>query len=183
MLNRKITKNKSDHVLVKNELNTLKNKIPDVSSLAKKTDLNTKVAAIDTKISTLDGKITENKNKLEKAALGIILFSLGKTMFDGEDGSQAHLVFQPVYRYFKFITNTNYISSWKSKRLSGESINPPTTSDNSLTPLIGYYDYNITVKFNGSFRSFGSFLMEVFILRQPKVTYTHKKVVNIYISY
>ena len=70
-------------------------------------------------------------------------------MFDGEDGYQAYLIFQPVYRYFKTITNTNYISSWKSKGLSGESIKPPTTSDNSLTPA-SYYDYTIRVTFTGS---------------------------------
>ena len=91
--------------------------------------------------------------------------------FDGGDGFQAYLIFQPVYKYFKTITNTNYISSWKSKGLSAESIKPFPTSDNSLTPLIDYYNYNIRVKFNGS------------ILRQPKVTYTHGKLVNIYIFY
>ena len=84
-------------------------------------------------------------------------------MFNSEDGSQAYLIFQPLYRYFKTVTNTNYISSWKSKGLSDESIKPFLTSDNSLTPLLVYYDYNIKLKFNGS------------ILRQPKVTYTHKK--------
>ena len=92
-------------------------------------------------------------------------------MFNSEDGSQAYLIFQPLYRYFKMVTNTNYISSWKSKGLSAESIKPFPTSDNSLTSLIDYYNYNIRVKFNGS------------ILRQPKVTYTHGKVVNIYIVY
>ena len=50
--NRKITKNKTDHLLVKNELTTLKNKIPDVSSLIKQTDYNTKIVEIDTKVST-----------------------------------------------------------------------------------------------------------------------------------
>ena len=49
-LNRKITQNKSKHLLVENELNTLKNKIPDVSSLVKKTDYNTKIGEINTKI-------------------------------------------------------------------------------------------------------------------------------------
>ena len=48
---------------------------------------------------------------------------------------------------------------------------PFPTSDNSLTPLIDYYDYNIRVRFNGS------------VLKQPKVTYTHGKIVNIYIVY
>ena len=90
-------------------------------------------------------------------------------MFNIENGSQAYRIFQPLYRYFKTVTNTNYISSWKSKGLSAESIKPPTTSDNSLTPALSYYDYNIRVKFTGS------------CLKQPKITYTHKKVVNIYI--
>ena len=39
-----------------------------------------------------------------------------------------------MYRYFKMVNNTDYISSWKSKRLSAESIKPPTTFDNSLNP-------------------------------------------------
>ena len=47
-------------------------------------------------------------------------------MFDSEDGSQAYLIFQPVYRYFKTVTNTNYILSRKSKGLSAESIKPLT---------------------------------------------------------
>ena len=92
-------------------------------------------------------------------------------MFNSEDGTQAYLIFQPLYRYFKTITNTNYILSWKSRGLSAESIKPPTTSDNSLTPELSYYDHNIRVKFTGS------------CLKQPKITYTHKEVVNIYIVY
>ena len=75
---------------------------------------------------------------------------MGNILFDGGDGGQAYLIFQTVYKYFKFITGTNYISSWKSKGLSDESIKPPTTSDNNLTPLLVYYDYKIKLKFNGS---------------------------------
>ena len=55
--------------------------------------------------------------------------------------------------------------------MSDESIKAFSTSDNSLRPLIDYYCYNVRVKFNGS------------ILRQPKVTYTHGKSVNICIAY
>ena len=96
---------------------------------------------------------------------------IGNILFNIEDGSQAYLKFQLLYRYFKTITNTNYILSWKSRGLSAESIKPPTTSDNSLTPELSYYDYNIRVKFTGS------------CLKQSKITYTHKKSVNIYIVY
>ena len=159
-LNRKITQNKSKHLFVENELNALKSKIPDAngSSLVKKADYNTKVAAIDGKVSNLDGKIGKTISKIVES---FILLPTGYILFDGGDGSLAYLIFQPVYKYFKFITGTNYISSWKSKALSDEIIKPTTTSDNSLTPLITYYDYDTRVKFNGS------------ILRQPKFTYTH----------
>ena len=84
-------------------------------------------------------------------------------MFDSGDGSQVYLIFQPMHQYIKIITNTKYISEWKFKGLSDESIKPFPTSNNSLTPLLDYYDYKIRLKFNGS------------ILRQPKITYTHKK--------
>ena len=102
----------------------------------------------------------------------MVLFFWGNIFFDGGNGSQAYLIFQPVHRYVKIIANTKYISEWKSKGLSDESIKPPPTSDSSLlTPLTDYYGYNIRVKFNGS------------ILRQPKFSYTHENVVNIYIVY
>ena len=97
-LNRKITQNKTKHLLVENKLTTFENKIPDVSSLFKKTNYNTTVAAIDTKVSTLDGKITKDKNKLEKLAKGTISLLLGNSMFDRGDGFQAYLIFQPVYK-------------------------------------------------------------------------------------
>ena len=71
-------------------------------------------------------------------------------MFNSGDGSHAYLMFQPVFRYSETVTNSNYILSWKSKGLSAESIKPPTTSDNSLTPELSYYRYNKKVKFNGS---------------------------------
>ena len=90
-----------------------------------------------------------------------------ETNFDNSD----FLVFQPINRYFKVIANTDYVSSWKSKGLSAESIKPPTTSDNSLTPALSYYGTKTRVKFTGS------------CLKQPKISYTHGKIVNIYIAF
>ena len=68
------------------------------------------------------------------------------------------------------ITNTDYISSWKSEGLSAESIKPPATSDNSLTPALSYYGTKTRVKFTGSY------------LKQPKISYTHGKVVNMFMN-
>ena len=96
---------------------------------------------------------------------------MGNTIFDGGDGFQVYLIFQSVHKYIKIIANTRYISEWKAKGLSDESIKSFPTSDKSLTPLIDYYGYNIRVNFNGS------------ILGQSKVSYTHEKTENIYIVY
>ena len=108
------------------------------------------------KLSSLNREITQNKpkhllveNELNKLKTFDSSYFIGKSHFD-EDGTQNYLVFQPMYRYFKMITNTDYISSWKSKGLSAESIKPPTTSDNSLTPILSYYGTKTRVKFNGS---------------------------------
>ena len=76
----------------------------------------------NTKISNLDGKIAEMNFDIEKFSKASIFLFLENTMFNSENGSQAYLIFQPLYRYFKTVTNTNYILSWKSRGLSAESI-------------------------------------------------------------
>ena len=97
-------------------------------------------------------------------------YFIGKSHFE-EDGTQNYLVFQPLNKYFKVIANTDYAPSWKSKGLSAKTIKPPTTSNNSLTPVVSYYGTKTRVKFIGS------------CLKQPKISCTHGKVVNIYIVY
>ena len=67
-----------------------------------------------------------------------------------EDSIQNYLVFQSLNKYFKVIANTAYVSSWKSKELSAETIKPPTTSNNSLIPAVSYYGTNTRVKITGS---------------------------------
>ena len=131
----------------------------------------------EAKLSRINRKITENKtenvlvkNELNKLKTFDSSYFIGKSHFE-EDGTQNYLVFQPINKYFKVITNTDYISSWKSKGLSAETIKPPTTFDNSPTPALNYYDTNMRVKFAGS------------CLKQPKISYIHGKVVNIYIVY
>ena len=78
-------------------------------------------------------------------------YFIGKSHFE-EDGVMNYLVFQPIIRYYKVntITNTDYVSSWKSKGFSAESIKPPTTSDNSLTPALSYYGTKTRIQFTGS---------------------------------
>ena len=70
------------------------------------------------------------------------------------------------------IADAKYISEWKSKGLSDESIKPPSTSDNSLFSLIDYLGNRIRLKFSGDC-----------LKQQSKLTYTHGTIVNIYIAY
>ena len=74
----------------------------------------------DARLSGLNRKITKNKsdhvfanNELNKLKTFDFAYFIGKSHF--EDGVQNYLVLQPVYRYFKFISNTNFISEWISK--------------------------------------------------------------------
>ena len=84
-------------------------------------------------------------------------------------------MFHPLYKYFKKIANSNYITLWKSKGLSDKSTKPPATSNNSidlaLNYILNYINTKLQVKFDGS------------CLKQGRVTFTHKKVINIYIIY
>ena len=129
VLTKKITQNKTRHLLVENELNQLK---------------------------TFDSS-----------------YFIGKRHFE-DDGTQNYLVFQLMYSYFKAFSITQYVeyvSEWKSKGLSNECIKAISTSDNSLNPTLSYYDTRIRVKLTRG------------CLKQPKISYTHGKVVNIYIVY
>ena len=76
---------------------------------------------------------------------------IDKSHFE-EEGTQNYLLFQRIVRYFKVITTSaDYIASSKSKGLSAETIKPPTTSDNSLTPTLNYYDdLKVRVQVTGS---------------------------------
>ena len=99
-----------------------------------------------------------------------MIYFLGKNHFE-EDSTQCYSEFQPLNKYFKLIANTDYVSSWKSKGLSVETIKPPSTSDNSHTPGVSYNGTKTRVKFIRS------------CWKQPKISYAHGTIVNIYIVY
>ena len=67
------------------------------------------------------------ENELNKLKTFDLSYFIDKSHFD-EDGTQNYLVFQPLNKYFKLITNTLSIISWQSNGLSTEAIDPPTTS-------------------------------------------------------
>ena len=77
-----------------------------------------------------------------------------------------------MYRCLKKIGGVDHgehIYFKKSKGLSDEKINSITASNYTITSELSYYGTKIIVKFNESY------------LKQKKFTYTHGKIVNIYI--
>ena len=131
----------------------------------------------DCKLSCLNRKITQNKskhflleNELNKLKTFDSSYFIGKSHFE-EDGTQNYLVFQALNNYFTLTTGMKYISSWKSKGLSEETIVPPPTFTQCPNPLIDYVGNKIRLRFNGS------------CLKQPNISYTHGTIVNIYIVY
>ena len=90
----------------------------------------------------------------------------GKQYFDEGSGKQNYLVFLPMRKNFKLnsVVNVNdRVLSWQSKGICNESIEPPTSSNYSLNPILSYYSTKIRVQFTGS------------CLKQPIHTFTHEK--------
>ena len=124
-------------------------------------------------MSNLNRKDTANKTKhfLNDNDLS---YYRGKQYLDEGSGKQNYLVFLPMGKYFKLNSVVGVIDrvlSCQFKGISNESIKPPATSNNSLNPRLSYNDTEIKIQFTGS------------CLKQPKCTFAHKKVVNIYIAY
>ena len=108
--------------------------MPDISTLIKKSDYDTKIAEIENKYVSntefgsklaqanviakrnFDAKIIEHENNIKKLQTFDSSYFKDKSRFE-EDGTQNYLVFQSIRRYFKMIVNTKHISSWKSKGL------------------------------------------------------------------
>ena len=85
--------------------------------------------------NTAKAELKAEQDKIIKLQVFDSSYVRGKSHFEN-NGIQNYLVFQPIYRYFKKLRNTERISSWKSKGLSDEIIKPPATSDNSLAPAL-----------------------------------------------
>ena len=180
-------------------LTAVKHKIPDVSSLVKKTDYNTKISGIENKVDdhnhrkhittpefntmaadVFKGKLAAQTDLIRKPEFDFKLKGISdrvtknKTKYLLVENELKTLVFQPMYRYFKRIEGVgsgNYIYFWKSKSLSDERLDSITASNYKITPELSFYGTKTKVEFNG------------ICLKQDKVTLNHGTIVNIYIIY
>ena len=131
----------------------------------------------DAKLSSLNRKITKNKikhlpveNELKKLKTFDLSYFIGKSHFE-EDGTQNYLVFKPLIKYFKVIANTDHVSSNLKDYLLKLLNHLQNLIIACLTPALSCYSAKTRLKFIGS------------CFKQPKVSYTHGKVVKIYIVY
>ena len=173
-IEKKLTDHNHDKYITTPESNTLaadvfKTRLAQANLVAK-TNFNNTVSSLNNKVAVNKTKNESIENKFKKLKTFDLRYFIGKSHFE-EDDTQNYLVSQPLNKYFKVIANTQYILTWESKGLSAETIKPPATSDNSLTPALSYYGIKTRVKCTGS------------CLKQPKVSYTHGTIVSIYIVY
>ena len=119
------------------------------ANLVTKTDFDARLLSLNRKITLNKTKHVLVENELNKLKTFDSSYFIGKSHFE-EDGVQNYLVFQPVNKHFKVISSTNYISSWKSKGLSNETIKLPATSDNGLNWEVNYYGTKVRQEFRGS---------------------------------
>ena len=108
----KLTDHNHDKYIATSEFNKLAADVFNAriaqANLITKTDF-------DAKLSSLNRKITQNKskhllveNELNKLKTFDSSYFIGKSHFE-EDSTQNYLVFQPINKYFKVITNTDYV--------------------------------------------------------------------------
>ena len=158
------------------ELNAIVGKIPNIIGLISKSDHDKDIKEIKNNYVTstvltsilrdyvpytdYNLKVLLLENELEKYS-PLNRYFLGKSFFE-DDGNQNYLIFQPISRYLKFITNNKNISSWRSKGLLNEEI--------SLYLSVNYINGKLHLKFEGS------------CLAQTKITYTHKEIVILYME-
>ena len=170
----KVNTHNHDKYITTSEFNSLAANVFNArlarANLVKKTDF-------DAKLLSLNRKFTQNKTKhllVENELNNLKTFDssyfIGKSHFE-EHGTQNYLVFQPMTKYFKVITNTDYVSSWKSKGLSDKTIKPSTATDYKFNPQLNYFDIKTRLELRGS------------CFKQDKMTFNHEKIVNIYIVY
>ena len=173
-LEKELTDHNLDKYIIASEFNNLAAGIFNAglaqANFLTKTDYNAKLTSFNKKITSNKTKHLIVENELKKLKTFDSSYFIGKSHFE-EDGTQNYLVFQPMYRYFKWVSGVgtgNYIYFWKSKGLSDENITALTAGDYKINPELSYFGTKARVEFNGS------------CLKQDKVTYDHGKVVNIY---
>ena len=109
-IKKKLTDHNHDKYITISEFNTLAVSVFNARlaqvNLVTKTDFDNSVSILDSKIAANKTKNKSIQNELKKLIAFDSSYFRVKSHFE-EDGTQNYLVFQPINRYFKVITNTD----------------------------------------------------------------------------
>ena len=111
----------------------------DTTNFVKKTDFDDKLKKSNQKINSNKTKPVLVENEFKKIETFDSNLFIGQSYFN-DDGTQLYLILQPLYYTLKRLGDTEKVVSWKSKCLSAEKRTTPTTTDNSLSPSIKWYE-------------------------------------------
>ena len=149
--------------------NTLDAKITQ-KKLVNKSDLEEKIKE-EIKILATKAELKPEKDKTVKLQTYDLSLFISQSYFVN-DGAQLYLILQPLYYTLKRLGNTEKVLLWKSKGLSDKKLATPTTTDNSLSPSINWYDNSkFCLIFKGS------------CLKQKNATFTPTNRINFFIVY
>ena len=108
-IEKKLTDHNQDKYITTPEFNTLAASVFNAklahANLITETDFDAKLGSLNRKITVNKWKHLLVENELKKLKAFDSSYFIGKSHFE-EHGTQNHLVFQPMYRYFKMIANT-----------------------------------------------------------------------------
>ena len=115
---KKLTDHNHDKYITTSEFDTLATNIFNArlaqANLITKTDFDAKLTSLKWKITANKTKSLLVENQFNKLKTFDLSYFIAKTHFERDD-TQNYLVFQLITKYFKVITNNDYVSSLKSK--------------------------------------------------------------------
>ena len=122
----------------------------DIANFVKKTDFDEKLKNLNKKISSNKTKHVVAENELKRLQTFDSSLFISQSYFNN-DGAQVYLILQSLYYTLKRLGDTEKVLSWKSEGLSAEKLTTPSTTDNSLSPSIKWYENsNFCLIFKGS---------------------------------
>ena len=111
----------------------------DIATFVKKTDFGDKLKNLNKKITPNKTKHLLVENEFKKLETFDSSLFISQSYFNN-DGIKLYLILQRLYHTLKILGDSEKVVSWKSKGLPTEKITIPTTTDNSLSPSIKWYE-------------------------------------------